>query len=165
MFNPCYPFTPELLEAMLAKNVKYFVRSSYKRGRDYPGETKKEAFILSHYQTLEEAQHHFKNILADPYRFFYNANNLQHLERLHKAAVTKDYKVYSQLIVPGSEDKVTRRYAKQTSLYLFKNTNWKLKRGTAVSPGLFMQEGELYARIACQGNEITVKFEDIENTK
>jgi len=150
---------------MLQRQVRYFVRSSYKRGRDYQSEPVREAFIISHYHSLAEAERHFNNVLYDPYRFLYDAQNVQHLERLNIAAGINNYKVYSQLIIPGIEKKATKRYARQTSLYLFRNSGWDLKPGVTVNPELYMQGGELYAKIGYHGNEITVKFEDIENTR
>ena len=165
MFNPCYPFTVELLESMLSRQVRFFVRSWYKRGRNYTDEIVRESFVISHYHTREEGERHFNSILADPYRFLYDASNPQHVQRLHRAAANREYKVYSGFLIPGIEKKANRRFAKQTSLYLFRNTHWELPRGTSINPELFMQQGELYARIAYRGNEIKVKFEDIENTK
>ena len=84
MFNPCYPFTISLLEAMLAKQVRYFVRSTYTRGSKYYGEKIKEAFIISHYHSLSEAKWHYNSIPNDPHRFLYDAENADHIDRLRK---------------------------------------------------------------------------------
>jgi hypothetical protein len=150
---------------MLANQIRYFVRSWYKRGRDYAGIGVREAFIISHYHTIKEAETHFNRIPADPYRFLYDANNPVHAKRLQRAAGTREYKVFSRLIIPGIEKKASRRYAKQTTLFLFRNTQWNFEPRGTVNPELFIEQGELYARIAYRGNEIKVKFEDIENTR
>src|SRR5689334_3495233 len=121
MFNPCYPFTADLLEGMLAKNVKYFVRATYKRGRESVDDNIKESFIISHYKHFQDAERHFKNIQYDPWRFLYDVKKPLHVELLREAAHTKEYRVFSQFIIPGIEKKATQRFGKQTTLYLLRH--------------------------------------------
>jgi hypothetical protein len=165
MFNPCYPFTLELLEGMLAKNVTYFVRATYKRGRGNKDESRKESLIISHYKHYADAERHYKSIPFDPWRFLYNAKDPVQVQLLRDATHSKEYSIFSQFIIPGIEKKVTQRFSKQTTLYLLRHLGWPLEKWVSVKPQLYIQMGELYAQIAYQGNEIKVKFEDIENTR
>src|SRR5258708_22019446 len=126
MFNPCYPFTPALLEGMLAKKVRYFLRATYKRGREYQDDMMKEAFIISHYHNLADAELHYKNIPFDPWRFLYDTMNPLHIALLREAARTKEYSIFSQFIMPGIEKKATQRFGKQTTLYLLRHLKWEL---------------------------------------
>ena len=161
MFNPCYPFTKELLDSMIEKEVKYFVRSTFKRGLK-PGV--KGAFIISHYHDKAEAERHYNAIKHDPYRLFYDASVPELRERLYKAATMGDeYAVFSKIIIPGMEKEATRTFKEETKRYLYNNTDWDLKGRVTIYPHLYFQLGELYARIAHEGDEIKIKFEDIEN--
>src|SRR5258707_10375345 len=111
MFNPCYAFTPALLESMLAKHILFFVRSAYTRGRELNGEIVAEAFMISHYNNKMEAERHYNTIAYDKYRFLYDPQNPGHVELPKKAAKTKEYKIFSRLIAPGADKKATRLYA------------------------------------------------------
>lgn len=164
MFNPCYPFTTELLEAMLRKEVVHFVRSTYNRGWDKRDETIKEVLLMSHYHTAKEAERHFNVIRNDPHRFLYDARNAEQLAKLRiDASQPEGYKVFSKIIEPGKEQKATILFKENTKRYLYKNTQWDLRGRITIYPRLYFQLGELYTRISHDGDEITVKFEDIEN--
>lgn len=163
MFNPCYPFTAELLDAMTAKEVRYYVRSTYARGTD-PA-SKEVVLLMSHYHELPEAERHYNAIAHDPHRKLYNAAVEADLAKLKIAASQPaGYKIYSKIIVPESEQKATRLYKEETKRYLYSKTNWDLKGRITIYPKMFIQLGELYARISHQGDTITIKFEDIENS-
>jgi len=84
---------------------------------------------------------------------------------MREAASAKEYSIFSQFIIPGIEKKATQRFGKQTTLYLLRHLKWELGTRVPVRPLLYMQMGELYIHIAYRGNEIKVKFEDIENTR
>lgn len=164
MFNPCYPFTRELLDSMVQKEVVHYVRSTYKRGLNEKDNDTKAAFLISHYHDPAEAERHFNAIHNDPNRAIYDARKPDDLEKLKIAASQPEgFKVFSRIMIPGIEKKITTVFREHTKRYLFKNTNWDLKGRVTITPFLYFQLGTLYTRISFQGDEIKIKFEDIEN--
>ena len=165
MFNPCYPFTSELLESMVQKEVLYFVRSTYTRGIiPNQQENIKGSFLISHYHDLAEAERHYNAIQHDPFRFLYDARKPEHLEKLRVAASQPaSYSIYSKIIIPNIIKKVTVLFKENTKRYLHKKTDWDLKGKVTITPLLYFQLGELYIRITYMGDEIKIKFEEIEN--
>lgn len=162
MFNPCYPFTKELLESMIQKGVVHFVRSTFIRGKK---DGIKEAVLISHYHDPAEAERHFNAIKQDRHRFLYDARNLEDLEKLKNATNPPEgYKCYSKILIPEIEKKITTIFRENVKRYLFRNTNWDLKGKVKIIPFLYFQLGELYVRISHEGDEIKIKFEDIENS-
>lgn len=165
MFNPCHPFTTELLEAMLRKEVLYFVKSTFDRGINWKDDKQKGAYLISHYHELSEAERHFNLISHDPHSFLYDLRKTEHLEKLRKETVQAgDYKLYSRIMIPEIEKKITTLFKDNTKRYLYKNTNWDLKGSVRITPFLYFQLGELYVRISHRGDEIKIKFEELENS-
>ncbi len=163
-FNPCVLFNTALLEAMLQKGLQYFVRSSFPRGEKNSGEKPARSFLVSHYHKPAEAQRHFQAIGDDPFRFLYDARRPGHLDKLRKAAAQPEgYRVWSVILVPGIEKKITRFYRDNTRRWIGRHTRWELKGGIRLIPFLYFQLGELFTRIAYEGEEIKIKFEELEN--
>lgn len=164
MFNPCNLFTSELLESMLQKEVVHFVRSEFKRGLSSSDKDVKAALLISHYHDPAEAERHYNAIGHDPYRRLYDARQEADKEKLRIAASQPaGYKIYSRILIPGIETKITSLYREHTKRYLYQHTRWDLKGKMTIYPHLYFQLGELYVRIANGGDEIKIKFEDIEN--
>lgn len=164
MFNPCYPFTTELLDAMLQKEVVHYVRSTFPRGAVKGDKEFKNSFLISHYHDPAEAERHYNAIRHDTNRFHYDARNPEHLDKLKAAASQpQGYKIFSRIMIPGIEKKVTVLFKEHTKRYLYKNTDWDLKGRVTITPFLYFQLGELFVRISHDGDEIKMKFEDLEN--
>ena len=162
MFNPSYPFTRELLDSMLAKEVPFFVRSTYNRGFV---NGLKGSFLISHYHSKSDAERHFNSIRQDKNRFLYDAANPEHVEKLKvEASELPEYKVFSILIAHGKDEEATKLFRHHTARYLRANTNWSLTGHVKIFPKLYFQLGEVYVRISNEGQTITLKFEDIENS-
>jgi len=162
MFNPNYPFTRELFDSFKEKGVKYFVKSTFKRGIN---STIKEAFLISHYHDKSEAVRHYNVIPNDQNRDIFDTDAPEDFERLKKETEATETRVtFSKLIHPENEKKATERFRENTKRYLFQNTNWDLKGRITLYPKLYYQLGELYVRIAHQGDEIKMKFEELENS-
>src|SRR5690242_8819380 len=97
MINPFYPFTRALLEALVKKGHRYFVRQTYRREKNTsPGF--KGAFLLTHYDSVTTAMDHYGAISYDAARFFYDWENAEHRRRLCMAADGPEgYKLYAAL--------------------------------------------------------------------
>src|SRR5438045_2242182 len=108
MFNPAYPFTKELLDSMLAKEVPFFVRSTYNRGFE---NGLKGSYLISHYHKKSDAEQHYNSIQHDKSRFLYDATVTEHVEKLKIAASQPEgYKIYSILIAHGKDEEATKTY-------------------------------------------------------
>lgn len=162
MFNPAYPFTKELLESFVTKEVKHFVKSTYKRGI---GGTVQHGYLISHYHEKAEAERHFNAIPQDSNRDIFDTDKPGDLERLKKETEPSIEKVtFSKLIHPENEKKATEKYRDNTKRYLYNNTNWDLKGRVTIYPKLYFQLGELYVRMSHQGETISMKFDVLENS-
>ena len=150
---------------MINKQVVHYVRSTYKRGLSSHDTDYKGSFLISHYHDPSEAERHFNAIKHDTHRFLYDARNPEHLEKLQQAASQpQGYKIFSKILIPDIEKKITAIFKENTKRYLYKNTNWDLKGKVTITPFLYFQLGELYTRISHNGDEIKIKFEELENS-
>ena len=162
MFNPAYAFTDDLLTAFREKEVIYFVRSTYARGRN---ELIKEAFLISHYHQQAEAERHYNAIIRDTSRRLYDLSKPGDFERLRDETLQQEGRQsFSKLIHPENEKRATAIFKENTKRYLFRNTNWDLKGKVIIYPKFRFQLGELYVRIVHHGDQIIVPFKDIENS-
>jgi hypothetical protein len=147
---------------MLAKEVPFFVRSTYIRGFE---NGLKGSFLISHYHERSDAEKHYNSIQHDKKRFLYDASNPEHIEKLKIAASElPGYKVFSVLIAHGKDEEATKLFRYHTEKYLRANTNWTLTGRVKINPKLYFQLGEVYVRISNEGQTITLKFEEIENS-
>ena len=129
------------------------------------GEGIKNSLLISHYHDPAEAQRHYNAIINDKHRFLYDVRIPEQLEKLLAAAAPPEgYKVFSRIMYPEIEKKVTTLFKNNTKRYLEKNTAWDLGGRVTIHPHLYFQLGELYVRIAFEGDEIKIKFEELENS-
>ena len=145
----------------MAKEVRHFVRSTYPRGI---GGTVTQAFLISHYHKGAEATRHFNAIATDIHRDIFDTNNPDDVKRLRKETEPAiNCQSFSQLIHPENEKIATNQFREHTRRWLLNNTHWELKGGISIYPKLYFQLGELYVRIAHKGEEVKMKFDQLEN--
>jgi hypothetical protein len=163
MFNPFYPFTTPLLNAFVKHGKTYFVRQTFRRARGYFEEGIKGSYLISHYESLHEAQVHFDALEHDPNRFLYKWNNPEHQVKLKVAAASPaGYKVYSSTFQKGWERQITDRIKKGIRLYVA-SLGWQPSRSNGLGTDFYQTFGELYIKLKYKTQEVRVKFEEIEN--
>jgi hypothetical protein len=163
MFNPFYPLTQELLNSFVQQGKQYFVRQTFRRGFSVLDQGIKSAFLITHYNELNDAQTHYDALAKDPKRFFYDWNNAEHQEKLRIAASNPvDYKVYSNTLEKNWERHITDRIKKGIRLYVA-GLGWRPSRAEGVSTDFYQTFGELYIKLKYKTREVKVKFEEIEN--
>ncbi len=163
MFNPFYPFTTSLLEALLQHGKRYFVRQTFRRGVPLLQEGIKGAYLISHYDSLHEAQVHCDALAHDPNRFVYDWSNPEHRERLKIAAGhPAGYNVYSSTFQKDWENQITERIKKSIRLYVTA-LGWQPSRSEGLHTSFYHTFGELYIKLKFKSREVRVKFEEIEN--
>ncbi|MEJ7626829.1 MAG: hypothetical protein WKF35_08200 [Ferruginibacter sp.] len=163
MFNPLYPFTPEVLQQTVKRGCSYFVRNTWPPAADHFEDGIKGYFLISHYDDLSQANAHFNSISNDPHRFLYEWNDPAHRERLEKAAhKPAGYRIYSTYFYPDYKKKITKNIREKINRYMYRNTDWKPGSGETVHIDLYLQFGLLYLTMKYAGQELKIKFADIE---
>ena len=156
MFQPFQPFTAPLLEALVLKGKRFFVRQTYTR---YKGT---HAFLLSHYSQRVTAEDHFGAIAHDPNRFLYCWNEDSHRQRLMRAATDPSpYLVFAALFRADWEKSIPGHFADCLRQYIGK-LGWQPRRDDGVQTHYEIQFGELFIRIRQGRKEVQVKLEDVE---
>lgn len=166
MFNPVYPFTQEVLKATVDRGCLYFVRNAWPNAFDHFNENIKGTFIITHYNDKGKALAHFNSISNDPYRFLYDWNEPEHKEKLKIAASGPEgYKVYSSYFVDDYKKRITNPLKDKINSYMYRHTNWKPSKGETVAVDFFLQFGVLFITMSYAGQQLKVKFEDIEKQR
>ncbi|MEP7263496.1 MAG: hypothetical protein ABI772_03315 [Bacteroidota bacterium] len=163
MFNPFVPFTKQLLDAMLAKNKKYFVRQTCQRGMPLQDASVKGAFIFTHYDSEKEAIVHYDGLKKDTYRFLYDATIPEHLERLNIAGNNPEpYRIFAAVARPGWEEEAKKHLLEKVKYFTEHKLSWKPSRADGVNLKLYIQFGQLFAEIRLHNQKIKVNLEEIE---
>lgn len=163
VFNPVYPFTIDVLKGSIDRGCKYFVRNRWHAGYDHFDEIQTQSLIIVHYLDLKEAEAHLQAIKQDKYRFLYDITNQDHLDRLQKAAQQPEgFKIFSSYFRPDYKKLITPRLKGKINSWMYRNTDWKPKRGQTVNVDFYLQFGQLFITMSFQGRKIKVRFEDIE---
>ena len=163
MFNPFYPFTPELLDAFAENGKRYFVRQSFERGRNLVDENIKEYFLVTHYESLTTAMDHYGAIAYDKRRFLYDWENIEHRKKLKVAASAPEgFKIFAAVLKPGWDRPVDKILKNKIRKYI-ELIGWYPKRDEGVLTNYELQFGELYIRIKYARREAKVKLKEIED--
>jgi len=162
MHNPFVLLTTKLLESLIKTGNHFFVRQTYKRGKNQLDPLNKAAFLFTHYTDYSRAKTHYDTLDDDPNRFLYNINEEEHYQKLFIAASQPDgFKIYSPLMKQGW--KPTPPIAARIRNYINQKLNWHLARADSVKADLFVQFGELFITLKCGIHELKLPLADIEN--
>jgi hypothetical protein len=162
MHNPFVLLTVPLLESLLKAGNQFFVRQTYKRGKNELDPLNKAAFLFSHYTDYSRAKTHYDTLDNDPNRFLYNINEEEHYQKLFTAAGQPEgYKIYSPLVKQAW--KPTPPIAARIRKYIDQKLTWSLGRNDSVKADLFVQFGELFITLKFGIHELKLPLADIEN--
>lgn len=163
MFNPFCIFTPKLLDALVKKNKKYFVRQSFKRGFSYLDIGIRGYFMMSHYSDLGEAREHFDAIEKDGNRFLYDWENPEHRKKLIIASRNPSgFKVYANLFEKNWERHITEQFRCRIRRYIEDKLHWRPTNRDTINFHIDVRYGEPYGRIQTRNLEVSVRLEEIE---
>lgn len=164
MFNPFSFLSKPLLDAFVKSGKKYFVRQSFPRAKDHFDESIKAYFIFTQYSEIAHALHHLDAISHDPHRFLYEWDNPEHRQKLCVAADNPPcYKVYACVLNKHWQKQIQNAIREKTRGFIERNIGWKPRRNDTVKCILFVNNGELYAKLKLRAEEVRVKLEEIEN--
>ena len=162
MFNPLYPFTKEVLDATIKRGGLWFVRNTFEMVD--PGLDK--IFLFTHYNDQARAETHYNIINKDPHRFTYHWKDEEGRRRLELASARPEgYRIYSAYFYPDYKKKITKVVKEKISRYMYAHTSWKPAGSDTVNVDLYLQFGIMYLHLKYEGEEIKIKFADIERMK
>lgn len=164
MLNPFALLTVPLLQAFVNSGKKYFIRQSFNRARDHFDEGMKGYFIISHYGEKGHAEHHLGAISEDRYRFMYDWENMDHRRKLLTAAAQpQGYRIYASVFNQDWEKYLTNPLKQKLRNYVESKLHWKPSVAETVGFDIYVNYGELYARLKLRNQEVRVKLAEIEN--
>lgn len=162
MHNPFVLLTTRLLESLIKAGNHFFVRQTYKRGKNELDPLNKAAFLFTHYTDYSRAKTHYDTLDNDPNRFLYNISEAEHYEKLFIAACQPEgFKIYSPIVQQAW--KPTAPIATKIRNYINQKLNWTPARTDAVKADLFVQFGELFITLKYGIHELKLPLADIEN--
>jgi len=162
MHNPFVLLSARLLESLIKAGNTFFVRQTYKRGKNLLDPLNKAAFLITHYTDYSQAKTHYDNLYNDPNRFLYNITEPEHYEKLTLAATQPEgYKIYSPLI--QQPWKPTPEMAAKIRNYIGQKLSWSPKRSDTVKADLFVQFGELFITLKYERDTINLPLAELEN--
>jgi hypothetical protein len=163
MYNPFALFTRPLLDAFIKAGQRYFVRQTYPRGKAPLEEGVNGYFVFSHYKDIAFANYHMSAINHDAAKFLYDWDNPEHKEKLLIAAgKPSGYKIYSILLEKDWQKTSTLLLKDKVKKYIDYNLGWRPGRNETVDFQLFVNYGELFAKLKLRTQEVRVKLEVIE---
>lgn len=162
MHNPFVLLSTRLLEALIKAGNTFFVRQTYKRGKNELNPLNKAAFLITHYTDYSKAKTHYDALHNDPNRFLYNIEEPEHYEKLLVAATQPaGFHIYSPII--QQRWKPTPPIAAKIRRYINEKMSWTPGRNDVVKADLFVQFGELFINLKYGIHEVKLPLADIEN--
>lgn len=167
MHNPLVLFSIEALDQLRKEEHYYFVRQSYPRGMK---PSFREAFLITPYVTLEDAQKHYDAIKFDKRKWLYNIGEDKldslsvgwQLERLYTAATQPEgYLVYLNHL-KDKEWKVPDELVSHIKKYIRRNTSWKPGGGQEINVTLSLQFGHFIIKLQYGGDKLQVPLDEVE---
>ena len=164
MFNPFALLSKPLLDAFVQSGKKFFVRQQFDRARDHFHEDVKGYFIITHYAEKGHAEHHYGAISEDPFRFLYDWQDADHQNKLRIASSQPTgYKIYSSVFNHDWQKHITNPLKQKFRNYVEGKLGWNPAVVETVGFDIYVNYGELYARLKLRTQEVRVKLEEIEN--
>lgn len=162
MFNPLYPFTQEVLDATIKRGGLWFVRNTF----DIADVKNRKNFLITHYNDASKAETHYNIIGHDAHRFLYRWQDEEDRERLKFASQQPEgYGIFSSYFYPDYKKKISKDYKEKINRYMYSQTAWKPAGSDTVHVDLYLQFGIMYLHLKFEGEELKIKFADIERIK
>lgn len=160
---PIALFSPELLEGMLQKQIRFFVRQQMEDAAHYFSDTGQvRYFVLSHYADEGKALGHMQAKSGDPYRRLYRTDVAEDMTDLRMAATQPEgFKIYTTLL-DGHSWKPPRGFDEKIKSYL-RHAGHFPKRTDELTVSPFFEFGVLFLKFKWSRNEIRVPYSQVDN--
>lgn len=154
MYNPFYPFTKAVFEALIYKGNRYFVMNKYI-----------DVFIITHYNDLSKAEAHYNshfnnynnNITNSIIYDNENTRNHEKLVDLSNNAIKN--KIYSTFFYPSYLNLLNNNYRKKIEQKIRYNN---FRGSPEISIDFYIHFGCLYVKVLSRKQELNFNFEEIE---
>jgi hypothetical protein len=164
MFNPFALLTTPLLHAFVDSGKKYFVRQTFLRAGDHFHQDIKAYFIITHYAEKGHAEHHYGALSEDPWKFLYDWENADHRKRLLTASAQPEgYKVYASVFKKDWQKHITNPLKQKLRNYVESKLCWKPAVAETLGFDIYVNYGEVYAKLKLRSQEVRIKLAEIEN--
>lgn len=165
MFNLLYPFTKDVLTATVKRGGLWFVRNTLQPLITDDKEIK-PGFLITHYNDEARASTHFDITSEDPHRYLYKWADKESMKKLELAASQPaGYRIFSAYFFPDYKKRISKQYKEKINRYMYTHTDWKPAGSQTVHVDLYLQFGHMYLHLKFEGEELKIKFADIEKTK
>lgn len=97
-------------------------------------------------------------------RFLYDSSNEEHkIKLLVAAGQPTGYKIYAAYFLPDYKKKISSATRNKINRYVYLHTNWKPSRGQTIHIDFYLQFAAIFITLSYAGQQLKIKFEDIEN--
>ncbi len=163
MFNPFHPFTPPLLEKFVTSGKGFFVRQQFLRGMDQTDKAIKGSFLFSQYPNRAAAEQHAGALPHDPYVKVYDHAIPADRKKLDIAAYRPEgYKIYCNVFYDDWKAQITEGLKIRVKKYIDEQLGWRPGGKEDVDFTIFVNYGEVYARLKFRKQEARIQLETIE---
>ncbi len=154
-----------MIPGFLTMNHPFLVAQSYPRGANRLAETPQQALLLCDYESEGTAKAHLGGIQQDKWAAIINLNHQPHREKLVEMARPDSAYLLFVAFVSDAKKVNLRNNLQLTEavrLYIKGQTNWQPGRNDTIRPNLELVFGELFVRLAYQGQVIKERLAVIE---
>lgn len=165
MLQPFELFKSSYIEKLIGLKKNWLVSQTYNRNFDHFGDDKKVNILLSDFDDPGLAKVHLNAVRQDRYASIIYLQKDPHRASL-EAMLRPDskYRVFWAVINSRQELEklVNSKYKDRMRAYIEKSTNWRVSGNNTIRPVLQLIFGELYILLKHAGQQIRIKFEEIE---
>lgn len=163
-FNPFVQFDARMVAGFVRMERTYLVAQSYPRGAN-PFKEDKYPILLSDYSEISQAKDHLNMLPGDNFAAIIHLDNSKHRAKLEEMAAPGSLYL---LYVAFARDKKAlntrndRFLSEAVRLYIAQETNWNPTRGEMIRPVLELNQGELFLKIAYNGEVLKERLSIFE---
>ena len=167
--RPFKRFLPFYVSEFVEMKKIYLVSQTYDRHIDHVQEGFRKGMLISDYDDLGLAKQHLSALkkASDPLAAIINLTNEKHLTAFKKVlSIHSEYAVYWAAVKSKQllEKQVNAHFKDHIRRYISAHTKWLIARDSGVNPKLQVIFGELFVILRHRGEELRIKFKDIENS-
>jgi hypothetical protein len=167
MLQPFELFKSSYVDKLIGLKKNWLVSQTYRRNPDHFDDQQKVNILLSDFDDPGLAKVHLNAVKQDRYASIIYLKREAHRAKL-EAMLKPDsrYRVFWAVIESRQELEklVNSKYKDRMRAYIENNTNWRISGSSAVRPVVQLIFGELYIVLKHAGQQIRIKFEEIEKS-
>lgn len=167
MLQPFELFKTTVIQQLRKLKRTYLVTQTYGRAQNPMINEVRTPLLITDYDTLGQARIHKNAIKHDKYAAILDLENEGHREKLiEMLGSNSKYTLYWSVVRDAAALKrmIDQRYKDNMRRYIERNTNWRIDRDVTIRPNVEVTFGELFITLKYAGQQIRLKFEEIEGS-